>query len=263
MSRYHILVRRLLFLCGLGQAAGCGLAKPDPDADAFARKTIEMVQRGDSAGLSHIIDQSLISTIQWTNWLALRDSLQTWKPDTLELIGLQSLTMDGRYSISLTYQLHGPTRWGTATIPLERRARGFVVMGLNLESLPGSLQELNALTFRGRTWRHYLILTLGLVSVLLSVGTAILIARTPMPRRWLWTFTALVGLGKIGINWTSGELFVYLPTLQLLGASCLRPGTVGPWIVSFSLPVGALWALWHRRSIRQRGGTVQSSGNAA
>jgi len=150
-----------------------------------------------------------------------------------------------------------------ARIPLERRARGFVVMGLSFESLPRSVQELNAFTLRARTWHHYLILTCALASLLLCVGSAVLVARTQMPRRWLWAFTAIVGLGKIGINWTSGELFVYLPTLQLLGASYLRPGTVGPWIVSFSLPVGALWALWHRRSIRQRGSTVQSSGHAA
>lgn len=211
-----------------------------------------MVQHGDSAGLSHIIDQSLISSTQWTNLQALRDSLRALNPDTLELIGFQALTMDGRYSISLTYQLHGPTGWGAATVPLEHRARGFVVMGLQFESLPSSLQELNAFTLRARTWRHYLTLTLALVSVFLMVGSAILIAYTPMPRRWLWAFIALLGLGQIGINWTSGEVFVNFLRLQLLGASYLRPGSAGPWVISFALPVGAAWALWHRRSIKRR-----------
>lgn len=253
MWRHHVVVRRLLLSCGLIHATGCGPVKPDPDADAFARGALAMVQHGDSARLSHIIDQSLISSTQWTNLRGLQDSLRALNPDTLELIGFQALTMDGRYSISLTYQLHGPTGWGAATVPLERRARGFVVMGLQFESVPRSLQELNAFTLRGRTWRHYLILTMALVSVFLMVGSAILVACTPMPRRWLWAFTALVGVGQIGIDWTSGSVFVNFLRLQLLGAGFLRPSWAGPWIISFSLPVGAVWALWHRRRITHRG----------
>src|SRR4051812_28465619 len=119
MWRHHVMVRRLLLFCGLIHVTGCGPVKPDPDADAFARGTIAMVQHGDSAALSKIMDQSLNSRTQWTNLQALRDSLRIFNPDTLELIGFQALTMDERYSISLSYQLHSPTRWGVVTIPLD------------------------------------------------------------------------------------------------------------------------------------------------
>jgi hypothetical protein len=263
MWRHQVMVGRLLLFCGLIHATGCSPVKPDPDADAFARRAIAMVQHGDSAALSKIIDQSLNSRTQWTNLQALRDTLQVFNPDTLELVGFQALTMDERSSITLSYQLHGTTRWGVVTIPLDRRGRGFVVMGLNLEPLPSSVQDLNAFTLSARTWRHYLILTLALVSVFVSVGSAILIARTPMPRRWLWAFIALLGLGQIGIDWTSGDVFVNFLRLQLLGAGFVRPGSVGPWIISFSLPVGAVWALWHHRRITHSGASGSRSGDAA
>ena len=49
-----------------------------------------------------------------------------------------------------------------------------------------------------------------------------------------------MGAFKIGLDWTSGHLFVQALTVQLLSLSYARPGVDGPWMFAFSIPAGAI-----------------------
>ena len=61
----------------------------------------------------------------------------------------------------------------------------------------------------------------------------------------------LIGIGKLSMNWTTGAVGVQPLQFQLLGAGIFRAGgPYLPWIVSVSLPIGAIAAqfkLWRRR----------------
>jgi hypothetical protein len=241
--------------CGSGIATaliataviGCSLAKPDPEVDKFGRQVLQLVQSGDSAALVPELDPSLTTSTMWLAMAEVRDTLRYWSPDSIAIVGWNVLNMPSSYTVEITYQLHGPGGWGLALLTLARRQGGLQATGLRLERIPGSLQQLNGFTLSGRSWRHYFVLAMAILCALFACAAAFLVLRTPMPRRWLWALVALVGVGQYGINWTTGETFGPAIQVQLFSAGYFRPGTVGQWFVMFSVPVGAVYALWRRK----------------
>jgi asparagine N-glycosylation enzyme membrane subunit Stt3 len=69
-------------------------------------------------------------------------------------------------------------------------------------------------------------------------------------RKWLWILFILFGFGKLSINWTTGQWGVMVLAAQLFSASAAA-AYFGPWIVSVSLPVGAVLFLIKRRRLEE------------
>jgi hypothetical protein len=60
----------------------------------------------------------------------------------------------------------------------------------------------------------------------------------------------LLGLGKFAINWTTDETTAsFLPLPVVVIGSIGRRDILGPWIVAFSLPIGAVVALLRRNHV--------------
>jgi hypothetical protein len=78
-----------------------------------------------------------------------------------------------------------------------------------------------------------------------------------LPRKWLWVLFILAGVGKFAVNWTSGEWGIAPLSLQLLSASAVA-SLYGPWILSFSLPLGAIVFLVHAAR-GDRGSVVETA----
>jgi hypothetical protein len=129
---------------------------------------------------------------------------------------------------------------------------GYRLIGLTLTPEAGSLASLNAFTFRGRGPAHYLALVATMGSMLFTLATAVRVWRTPMPRRRLLTLLALVGFGSVALNWTTGQWTVQPANLLLFGGAVARSGSVGPWVLTCGLPLGACIALWRRAEYRRR-----------
>jgi hypothetical protein len=84
-----------------------------------------------------------------------------------------------------------------------------------------------------------------------ALWTAVVVARTPMPKRWGWAAIALLGVGQLAINWTTGETTATIFAVPLPGASMARNSLTGPWMIAVSFPVGAILALLRRhRALR-------------
>ena len=72
-----------------------------------------------------------------------------------------------------------------------------------------------------------------------------------MKEKWLWILFILIGVGKVAINWTTGEWQVSPLSIQLLSASVFNDGR-RTLTVAVSVPVGAILFLFRRRlPIRQ------------
>ena len=239
--RYH----RSAILASIFLVLGCGLAKLDPEVDAFGRRLIQFTETGDSVAIMGSLDSTLAAATPWGVIKAVSDSVAAFQPDSASLIGWNVTVTPGHYQADLTYELRG-NGWALVTMGLSRHDGTLRANGFHFERSNASLSELNAFTMAGRNWRHYLVLGLAFVFLIFCVGSAIIIVRTPMPRRWLWALGAFIGLGQFGINWSTGEMFSNPLRFQLLCAAAVRPGLVAPWLVSFALPVGAGLALLRR-----------------
>jgi hypothetical protein len=113
------------------------------------------------------------------------------------------------------------------------------------------MASMNGFSLRGHGPAHYLMLAATLATVLFSLASAMLVWRTPMPRRRRFAALALVSFGAVALNWTTGEWGVQPVRLLLFGGAADRSGMVGPWILSCGLPLGACIALWRRAEHRR------------
>jgi hypothetical protein len=100
---------------------------------------------------------------------------------------------------------------------------------------------LNAFSLMNKTWKHYafLIMAVGAFSVSLFALLRCLRSQD-LKSKWLWAVFICVGLVAFSINWTNGAISIKPLYFSFMSASIGRSGWVGPWIVSFSVPVGAL-----------------------
>lgn len=231
--------------------AGCGLLKPDPAADALGRRLIHQMAAGGIDEVLKVLEVAKGGPDVMPLLHAISDSMAAEHADSVVLIGHNTTMTAGGAQGDLTYELHGQ-RWMLVEIVWQRRGDSTVVVGLHYQWMAASVTTINAFSLSGRTWKHFLVLGLAVVCFLISLSVAITMIRTPMPRRWLWAFVAIIGVGGGGINWSTGETWINAISFNLFCAGFLRPGTVGPWSVSFALPLGAAIALWRRREFLRR-----------
>ncbi len=112
--------------------------------------------------------------------------------------------------------------------------------------MPASLASINAFTLKGKSPKHLAYLSLAVLAAVCSLAGAFLALVGGL--RWWWVFVAALGFVRFAINWTTGETMIQPVSFQFLSAGFVRPGFVGPWTLSFSLPLGALLVFlkWRR-----------------
>ncbi len=114
-----------------------------------------------------------------------------------------------------------------------------------------SLEAANRFTLRGRQPVQYVILSAGIVSIAVMLYALVLCIRTPMEKRkWLWIVIILLGLGKVAVDWTSGEISYHIFWISIPPA-WMGAELYGAWIVTVSVPLGALPFLVLRGRLRK------------
>jgi hypothetical protein len=225
-------------------ALGC---VPRPrQLDVSARQFMALVRAGDSAKAFALFEGADTIPSLREAFEGARTFLSPFLLDSARLIGwdvVQTTELRGE----LRYELHADSLNGLFGVYVVQKPAGNRVLGFRWQRTAATLASTNAFTFAHKTPAHLAFLALAILGVLFSlVGIAlVLVARL----RWWWALVALLGLAKFSINWTTGATGFQLLSIQLFSASALRPGLVGPWIVSFSLPVGAILVFlqWRRK----------------
>lgn len=161
----------------------------------------------------------------------------------------------------VTYQIQRQNGWVLAHIGVDEVSGRFIgVTAMDLRYLPMSLQELHAFTFKGKPWRHYAVLAVCAVNILLVGISLILLCCTKTEKpwiRWAWLFLIFIGFIRASFNWTSGEVIFY-PTggageqmLYHLGwvVNVVHYSPYEPWYIQCMVPIGALVFLWRRKAL--------------
>ncbi len=174
------------------------------------------------------------------------------EPLSVELVGCNVVRTSGKRPSQLTYQYHFTDSWLLAAITIDTIGETKSVFGVTVNPVPKSLGELNAFTFSDKGFRHYVMLLLAVAIPVFILAVLILCIRTKMRhRKWLWIIFILFGFGKFSLNWTTGQ-FLFNPLsvhFQMFGAAAARWGLYAPWIISISVPVGAIVFLIRRKRL--------------
>jgi hypothetical protein len=186
--------------------------------------------------------------------VALIDSLRTVRErflalghlDSLPVVGANVFSGGGTVRRDLAFEFHGARGLGLVQVLLIEEGGRRYIDALHITPLAEPLNVVNGFR-RNLGVAQALVLCIAIAITLFTLGTAVVLARTRMPRRWGWALLALVGFGQFMLNWTTGETGARLFNVQLFGASIVRSGPVAPWVVSFSFPLGAILALRRRK----------------
>lgn len=244
-------MRALLTLAGAIAASGlmaCREVTPPQEFDREARAFLDLLATHSVDSALTLLDTDGDRSVSRVALAAIRDSVRPFDIASAELINWEVVEFGGGVTAArLIYEVSAGKRWSLITVTLRRSASAARVQGMEWTPTLGRLAELNAFSMRGRSVAHYAFLLLAFASVATCVIGAIFAARHRMGI--LWVVFCLIGVSKSMINWTTGGVALKPVTVQLLGAGYMRSGLYGPWIVSWSLPLGTvlMFLAWRRR----------------
>jgi hypothetical protein len=220
-----------------------------PEVDKYSRDFFETMRAGSPEAATSQLSPPVLRN------LASMDSVRSLRQQFVAFGVIDSSKIvNGRVFLAhgsapslrvLTYELWGRGAIALAEIEILEDGANRSINGLTLEPIVEPLEVTNAFRHNmGPAQLAVFLVAIGLT--LFEIATAVVVARTPMPRRWLWAVFALFGVGSFAMNWTTGAVRPDLFSFQLLG-SIQRVGLAGPWFISVSFPLGAIMALRKRQ----------------
>lgn len=220
-----------------------------PETDRFARALFDTLRTGGSDATLRMLSPEASAQP------GVADSIRSIERQFASIGAIDSVHLAGGVSFypagtdvvrrQLSYEVFGARRDAMVGVEVLEEMRWRGLNGLHIDVLEKSVAVNNGFV-RNLGIPQVAILVLAFVLVGFHLITAIMVARTPMRRRWLWAAIALFGVARISINWTTLAMLPQVMAFQLLSVGGARMGAFGPWIVSITLPLGAIVALERR-----------------
>ena len=181
------------------------------------------------------------------------------EPVSTKLVGFRSFFgRVKRTEVTLEYEF--PQKWLLAEVITQKSAGVTTIVGFHVMPITDSLENLNRFTLVGKGATQYAILSLAVVTSLFSLSVFILCTKTRIgKKKWLWLIFILLGIGKLVVNWTTGQVFFSELAIQL-PAGGANAQFYGPWQVYASIPLGAIIFLIRRKNLV---GSVQQAQQGA
>jgi len=220
------------------------------ETDKFAREYIALIREGNLQKAFILLDPLVRN--QDTSWLSKVSKILRQGGDvkSVKIVSSNVLNMPERTRTGLVYEFQYPNEWLLVEVIVEEANGNRLIAGFHTTHLPQPLEEINAFTLDGKSMAHIDILLMMMVVAAFSVFAVVLCIRTAMARKWVWILFILFGVGKLSINWTTGEFGYQIFTFQLLSASVIKQGPYAPWFLSFSIPAGAIVFLIRRKKLQ-------------
>ena len=250
-------MRKLLLLLSIVLLAGCSpntlIEKlADQEKQRIALGYIQRIVTDDPTTLLNELDPSLDRNNARAGLVQLQSLFPKQTPTVANLVGYNVI-----YSSSegvgnhLTYQLGYGSKWLLVYVSWrDRPGKARELITLKAQPINQSLQEANAFSFRHVRGRHVFFLCGALLVPLFILTTLLVCIQTKIARRkWLWILIVLVGMVQFSINWSTGEMTTSPVAFLLFGSSAMAASIYSPWIISVTIPVGAILFWFKRKSL--------------
>lgn len=232
-----------------------------PADDAFARRFVEALRQHDLASA----DKMLLPKLRTPETHRQIDVVAKLFPDTpataIETVAWRKTvvkpvgqTAETRWDIDLQYSF--PHHWLLVQVTLSEANGTLAIASVRMHPLPASLQTINRFTLLHKPIGTYLFLCLAIaVPVVMAYSIYLCISTGKGRKKWFWAGFILLGFCQITLNWTDGILMFNPFALNILGSGFSRFGLFGPWMISASIPVGAIaflaWGYRHVAAARR------------
>jgi len=226
--------------------AACGMGR-DPKLDAEVRSVFDQLRHRQDAALAARLDPALRTPAAMQSVAALQRTIPAGEPTARKVVATTIVhSADRRETVAALDEYDYADRSLLVATRMHRTpSTAWQVQAVQLQTATASDLAINALTLRGKPWWQVLFLVFALASPLLMVAAVVKVLRKPgLPGKWLWALVALGGLGTLSMNWTTGQIGWQLANLNLIGFGLARgPSAFSQWVISATLPVGAILIL--------------------
>jgi hypothetical protein len=236
---------------------GCKLnLKTDPKAEAVADAIYRDVQSGRAAEIQARLTPAAAAVVTREQIQALKAYAPPGAPSDRRLISWEFFAGTDGQMRRLVYELDYPSEAVLYRLTLKRPsdAAPWRVESFHLQRATHTDLRQNRFTLVGRSLGQLLFLAMAVLSPLLMLIAVTTVIRAPkFKRKWLWAIMAFVGVGSATMNWATGASNFQPLMLSLIGAGATHQGFLGffPWVLKFTLPIGAIAALWRAAKARR------------
>jgi hypothetical protein len=234
-----------------------------PAADSFARGFVDSLRANESSAVQALSPRLRAMPGVSDSLAHVASMLPAGPVDTFELVGARSTVTvvvsanSGRHATTqriMTYRVHAMSGWAIVLVVVLDEPGSPSIDGINVRRVADSTIARNRFTWQTATVAGVVASAAAIGLAIFCVVTGVIIARTPMPRRWLWSAISLIGVGSYAIPWSGGPSG-WGQSMMLLPAAGLRQfDIVGPMYILLAFPLGALLALGRRDELLARAG---------
>jgi hypothetical protein len=247
MTRFFFLigVAFCVFLLGCDEAVLMKKYAPLQD-EPIAREYLDLLTQGKVDQIEHDMDPSVSDPGSRDTLVKLAQMLPVEPPKSVKVVGARVKYGAGFSTIGVTYECQFPNMWYLVNVDLQKRGNVLTVRGFDIRRLADSLEEMHKFSLLGKGAAQYKVFALAILAALFSLYALVLCIRTKTgAMRWMWVSVILVGVARLSVNWTTGELGFTVWAIQVPCASATAP-LYGPWTIAAYLPLGAMFFLNER-----------------
>jgi len=250
MARYAAVLAVLCFwiLTGCNQAALMKRVTPRED-EVFARNYVDLLRQGRFDQLEQDIDSSIKGPTLHDTLVTMAAMFPAEEPTSAKVVGVRTFVGNDSRETNITLEYEFSQKWLLAEVLRQQRGGVTTVLGFHVTPIADSLENLNRFTLADKGASQYTIFSLAVLAPVFSLYAFVVCIRTKMLRRkWLWLILVLIGVGKLSVDWTTGQIFFIPLAIQLPPAGAVAP-LYSAWQVYVSLPLGAFVFLFRRNSL--------------
>jgi len=242
-------------LVGCDQAALMKKFTP-PEEESIAEGYVVLLQQQKFDRIERDLDSS-VAGLDVRNTLSQMAALfPAENSKSVKVVGAHTLRNQESSTVDLTLEYEFSTKWLLVNVTTRKQGDVRTLTGFHVTPIADSLENLNKFTLAGKGVLQYMILMCDVGSLLFSLYVFVLCLRTKdMKLKWLWSIIVLVGVGKLAVNWGTGEWTYQLFAFQVPCFSMSR-GLYSPWIVAAYVPLGALIFLQRRWKMKITGESI-------
>jgi hypothetical protein len=216
--------------------------------EAITRRYVDMLRQNSFDQIEQDMDPGLKDSNLRGTLASMAAMFPSQEPVSTKVVGFRSLLGDVRHTeITLEYEF--PQKWLLATVVTQKSGEVMTIVGFHVTPIADSLENLNRFTLVGKGTTQYSILSLAVLAPLFTLYVFVLCIKTRMgKKKWLWLILIAVGIGKLAVNWTTGQV-LFTPLAIQVPAAGANAQPYGPWLVYVSIPFGAIIFLIMRKKL--------------
>jgi hypothetical protein len=237
----------LAVLSGCDQATLMKKMTPQED-EAITRRYVDDLRQNRFDQIEQDLDPGLKDSNMHGTLASMAAMFPALEPVSTKVVGFRSFLGNVRRTeITLEYEF--PQKWLLAEVVMQKSGGVTTIVGLHVTPIADSLENLNRFTLVGKGATQYAILSLAVLAPLFSLYVFVLCIKTRIgKKKWLWLIFIVLGIGKLVVNWTTGQVF-FTPLAIQVPAAGANAQLYGPWLVYVSIPLGALIFLIMRKRL--------------